>query len=233
MRSLALLPVPERHHLFCHEAIACMQKRHQRNLWARGVYSFSPCEHLHTVPVNMAGFVTIAESWSAGIEFLVERCWHSTKLAVSLHWSLIVDCDDPATRARVGAMQAQLYATLQEHNPAAHEAVNSQVRFKAFLDQFSKEVRACACLTRAYMSRCSSTCTVLLSNCSGIVPAHMCALMNIQITTFICGMYVRVCVSVQYPSGLARVLAAIRMLPSESRSPCSNLTLHCNRRLHT
>lgn len=82
----------------------------------------------------------MVESWSRGIEFLVERCWHNTKLAVSLHWSLIVDCDDPATRTRVGAMQAQLYATLQEHNPAAHEAVNGQVRFKAFLDQFSKEV---------------------------------------------------------------------------------------------
>ena len=77
-----------------------------------------------------------------GADFLVDRCWRSIKLAVALHWSLIVDCDGPAARSRVGKMQSHLYATLQEHNPAAHEAVNGQVRFKAFLDQFSKEVRS-------------------------------------------------------------------------------------------
>jgi hypothetical protein len=38
-------------------------------------------------------------------------------------------------------MQAALYERLQERNKAAHDAVNGQVRFKAFLDQFSKEVQ--------------------------------------------------------------------------------------------
>lgn len=52
-----------------------------------------------------------------------------------------MDCDDVRTRSRIGRMQTDLYAALQQHNPAAHEAVNGQVRFKAFLDQFSKEVR--------------------------------------------------------------------------------------------
>ena len=77
----------------------------------------------------------------SGADFLVERCWHNTRLAVALHWSLIVDCDDVRTRGRIGRMQMDLYAALQEHNPSAHDAVNGQVRFKAFLDQFSKEVR--------------------------------------------------------------------------------------------
>lgn len=60
---------------------------------------------------------------------------------MALHWSLIVDCEEPALHRRIGHMQTQLYSALQEHNPAGHDAVNGQVRFKAFLDQFSKEVR--------------------------------------------------------------------------------------------
>lgn len=71
----------------------------------------------------------------------MQRCWPNTKLSVALHWCLIVDCEEPALHRRIGHMQTQLYSALQEHNPAGHDAVNGQVRFKAFLDQFSKEVR--------------------------------------------------------------------------------------------
>lgn len=71
----------------------------------------------------------------------MERCWQNTRLAVALHWGLIVDCDGPNTRKFVGRMQTQLYSKLQQGNRVGHEAVNGQVRFKAFMDQFSKEVR--------------------------------------------------------------------------------------------
>lgn len=74
-------------------------------------------------------------------DFLVERCWVNTKLAVALHWSLIVDCEGTSTRKLVGQMQSQLYSQLQHGNRVGHDAVNGQVKFKAFMDQFSKEVR--------------------------------------------------------------------------------------------
>jgi hypothetical protein len=78
----------------------------------------------------------------------VERCWKSTKLAVALHWSLLVDCEEAELLPCVCRMQSQLYRNLQLHNTRGHEAVNGQVRFKAFLDMFAKEVCvpwACRC----------------------------------------------------------------------------------------
>lgn len=73
-------------------------------------------------------------------EFLVERCWKNTKLAVALHWSMLVDCDDPEVLPTISSMQSHLYGSLLEKNRYGHDAINGQMRLKAFLDRFGKEV---------------------------------------------------------------------------------------------
>ena len=75
----------------------------------------------------------------------MERCWKNTKLAVALHWGMLVGCDDPAVLPTISSMQSHLYGSLLERNRAGHDAINGQMRLKAFLDRFGKEVWAGIC----------------------------------------------------------------------------------------
>lgn len=74
-------------------------------------------------------------------EFLVDRSWRSTRLAVALHWALLIDCEERASAPRIAAMQTRLYTNLKHHNPDGHDAITGQMRFKALLDRFGKEAR--------------------------------------------------------------------------------------------
>lgn len=74
-------------------------------------------------------------------EFLVDRSWRSTRLAVALHWTLLIDCEDAALVPRIAAMQSRLFSQLQRHNPSGHDAITGQMRLKALLDRFGKEAR--------------------------------------------------------------------------------------------
>lgn len=78
-------------------------------------------------------------------EFLVDRSWRSTRLAVALHWALLIDCEEAAAAPRIAAIQTRLYSQLQRHNPSGHDAITGQMRLKALLDRFGKEVRTSRC----------------------------------------------------------------------------------------
>jgi hypothetical protein len=77
--------------------------------------------------------------------------------------------------SRIARTQEKLYKALQEQNPGAHEAVNGQVRLKAFLDQFSKVVRrvdsivilqvSCACSSMQELCMFWSDAHLLLALC--------------------------------------------------------------------
>jgi hypothetical protein len=79
----------------------------------------------------------------------VERCWRNTKLAVALHWSMLVDSDDPEFMPTISSMQSRLYGSLLDHNRYGHEAINGQMRLKAFLDRFGKEVSPIRCVLQS------------------------------------------------------------------------------------
>lgn len=109
----------------------------------------------------------------AGIaEFLVDRSWRSTRLAVALHWTLLIDCEDPALVPRISSMQSRLYSQLQRYNPSGHDAITGQMRLKALLDRFGKEARCLQLHTMLYgaaLVACRPVTVAELTPCCGIV----------------------------------------------------------------
>lgn len=83
----------------------------------------------------------VSEGSSPVADFLVERCHSNNKLAVALHWSLIVDCEDPDLKDRISSMMQKLYQLLSTKNPDGCAVVHDQIRLKAQLKHFNDVMR--------------------------------------------------------------------------------------------